>query len=40
MPAETIPMQISLTRVTVKVNASPFTPPVAPSRSLARMATV
>ncbi len=40
IPAHTIPMQISLTRVTANVKASPFTPPVAPSRSLAMTTAV
>ena len=39
-PAETIPMQISLARVTARKKACPFGPPVAPSWSLATIATV
>jgi hypothetical protein len=39
-PAQTIPMQISLARVTASINASPLAPPVAPNSSLATMAAV
>jgi len=40
MPAATMPMQISLVRVTASVKAAPFNPPVAPSWSLAMIAAV
>jgi hypothetical protein len=41
MPAQAMPMQISLALVTARRNAAfAFTPPVAPSSSAATIATV
>ncbi len=40
MPAHTMPIQISLTRVIASVKASPLAPPTAPSSSLAMIAAV
>jgi len=40
MPAQTMPMQISLARIMARVKAWPFAPPVAPSSSLAMIAAV
>jgi len=39
-PAQTMPMQISVQRITANVKASPFTPPVAPSSLPAIIAAV